>query len=154
MCEGVRIKKSQKQKHKLHIMVGVAKLEVNVSQEISFDNFTANTNIPSTSAYRMSPLHELIWFGDDEGAENFIKENQDSGDIGDVLRTYDRDGRSVLMYAIIKRNLKIIKLLLEAKIPVNYTTEEVCLRFSLYPPLIFTNFSRGSLHYFMQFIIT
>ena len=106
-------------------MVGVTPIHVRLSNEIDFDNFTADSQIPSTSAYRMSPLHEMIWYGDTEGAESFIKENQESGDIGEILRTYDRDGRSVLMYAIIKRNIKLCKTIIEAKIPVNYTTEDV-----------------------------
>lgn len=112
-------------------MVGVTPLSVNVSQEIAFDNLANDTVIQNTNIYRMSPLHELIWLDNSGGKEieNFIKKKQESGDIGDVLRTYDRDGRSVLMYAIIKRQINTIKLLVEAKIPVNYTTEDVSYQY-------------------------
>jgi len=114
-------------------MVGVTALKVNVTQEISFDNLSPETNIPNTQAYRMSPLHELIWLARDQEqvqeVQEFIEAKQESGDIGDILRTYDRDGRSVLMYAIIRKNIPIAKKLIEAKIPVNYTTEEVCYKF-------------------------
>lgn len=106
-------------------MVGVTPMKVNVTEEIDFDNFSLKLNIPNTRAYAMSPLHELLWQENYEGAEAHIQKQIESGDIGDTLRQYDRDGRSVLMYAIICRNIKIAKMLIEAKAPVNYKTEEV-----------------------------
>lgn len=122
-------------------MVGVSPLTVHVSQEISFDNLTNDTVIPNTASYRMSPLHETIWLDTSGGKQpvEFIKQKKESGDIGDVLRTYDRDGRSVLMYAIIKRQIITIKELVEAKIPLNYATDEVSVKKHFYTLKIYKN---------------
>ena len=106
-------------------MVGVTPLKVNVTEEIDFDNFSLKLNISNPRVYAMSPLHEMLWQENYDGAESYIQQQIESGDIGDVLRQYDRDGRSVLMYAIVCRNIKLAKMLIEAKAPVNYKTEEV-----------------------------
>jgi ankyrin repeat protein len=104
---------------------GVKEIVVNVSQEAGFDTLDRSTNIPKTSMYRMSPLHELIWHENLEGVEEFIKENKESGDLSDALRATDRDGRSPLIYAVITKQIPMVKHLLEAGAPVNFRTNEV-----------------------------
>lgn len=105
-------------------MVGVTPIRINVTQEVGFDSFNKNTNIPRAAMYKMSPLHELLWFEDKEGTEKYLKET-DASELKQALRQVDKDGRSPLMYAIVSRQIPLVKLLLDAGAPVNYTTEEV-----------------------------
>jgi ankyrin repeat protein len=100
--------------------MGVPPFHLNMTLDMSFDNLMADTKIPKTSTYRMSPLHEVLWFNNTDDIEEFIKTATEENEIGDLLRTYDRDARSPLMYAIINKNTKALKMLLDAGAPVNY----------------------------------
>ena len=125
--------------------MGVPPLVLNMTMEMSFDNLTAETKIPKTSQYRMSPLHEVLWFNNTDDIEEFIKTSSEENEIGDLLRTYDRDARSPLMYAIINKNTKALKLLLEAGAPVNYQDPQQVSSLLLLLP--------SSFFYFLPFLI-
>lgn len=101
-------------------MPGVDPMRTNFSRMIAFDSLTKDTVIDMPSRYKMSPLHEALWFDNNDEAQEIIEEAKEEKELKGLLRTYDRDGRSPLFYAIIRRNIPMVKLLIEEGSPIEY----------------------------------
>lgn len=101
-------------------MPGVDDFPVNLGREICFDSLTKDTVIQMTSAYQMSELHEALWYDNNSEAKQVVAAAKEDKSLKKLLRSEDRDGRSPLIYAVIRRNIPMVKLLIDEGAPVNY----------------------------------
>eukprot|EP00276_Gloeochaete_wittrockiana_P023428 CAMPEP_0184363162 /NCGR_PEP_ID=MMETSP1089-20130417/138371_1 /TAXON_ID=38269 ORGANISM="Gloeochaete wittrockiana, Strain SAG46.84" /NCGR_SAMPLE_ID=MMETSP1089 /ASSEMBLY_ACC=CAM_ASM_000445 /LENGTH=128 /DNA_ID=CAMNT_0026703537 /DNA_START=113 /DNA_END=496 /DNA_ORIENTATION=- len=103
---------------------GVPEVKLEMSREINFDNLAIQTKITNFGMYRMSPLHQAIWQENVSTFKALIDELKRNDELNDALRTTDRDGRPPLVYALIRKNPQILKVLLDEKAPPSHQNEE------------------------------
>ena len=105
-------------------MPGVADFPVNLGREICFDSLTKDTVIQMTSAYQMSELHEALWYDNNSEAKQVVAAAREDKTLKKLLLSEDRDGRSPLIYAVLRRNIPMVKLLIDEGAPVNYQHQD------------------------------
>eukprot|EP01094_Clydonella_sp_ATCC50884_P002923 TRINITY_DN12242_c0_g1_i1.p1 TRINITY_DN12242_c0_g1~~TRINITY_DN12242_c0_g1_i1.p1 ORF type:complete len:569 (+),score=179.37 TRINITY_DN12242_c0_g1_i1:85-1791(+) len=98
-------------------MAVVPDLSFSVRDQTAFDELEASDEFDEHA----TELHEAVWDCDKEEVESILADAKKNKKLKKVLKRLDPDLRPPLVYAIVKKNTPITRMLIEAKADVNYT---------------------------------